>query len=159
MNEQEFLHNINNCRGIINKLVSLYATDYEERRDYTQEIIYQTWKSIGSYKGNAKFSTWLYRLALNTLIVLSRNKYVVSSVENLTDYEKPYSSPPHNDAEVLYMAIKMLESTEKAIITMHLDGYTNDEIADYLGISTNNLTVKLHRVKEKIKKICTNGLN
>lgn len=157
MTEEQFLENINSCKGIINKLVSLFASNYEERQDYAQEIIFQAWKSAGNFKGTAKFSTWLYRLAMNTLIVLNRNKHVVTAVENLTDYERNQSSHASHDAEVLYMAIKLLSSTDKAVITMHLDGFSNEEIAEYMGITTNNLTVKLHRIKEKIKKLCNHG--
>jgi RNA polymerase sigma-70 factor, ECF subfamily len=152
--EKEFLENINNCKGIISKLVSLYANDEDDKKDYTQEIIYQAWKSSKNFKGESKFSSWLYRLALNTLIVLSRNKNIVRRVEDLSVYEKHYQTSPNSDAEILYLAIKSLENTDKAIITMHLDGYSNDEIAEYLGVNSNNLTVKLHRIKEKIKKMC-----
>lgn len=157
MSETEFLQNINSCKGIINKLVSLYASTYEERKDYAQEIIYQAWKSVKNYNGDSKFSTWLYRLALNTLTVLNRNKNIVETAEDLTSFEKINHSPEKNEAEKLYRAIKSLENTEKAIIIMHLDGYSNEEISAFMGVSINHLTVKLHRVKHKIKKLCNNG--
>jgi RNA polymerase sigma-70 factor, ECF subfamily len=119
--------------------------------------MYQAWKSVKNYKGDSKFSTWLYRLALNTLIVLNRNKNIVKTEEDLTVFEKTTPNTEQKEAELLYRAIKNLENTDKAIIIMHLDGYSNDEIAAYIGISANNLTVKLHRIKDKIKKLCSNG--
>jgi RNA polymerase sigma-70 factor, ECF subfamily len=152
--DKEFIENIDNCKGIIQKLVSLYARDENDKKDFFQEIIFQAWKSSKSFKGESKFSSWLYRLALNTLIVLSRNKNIVRTVDDLTVYEKHFHETNNSDSEILLLAIKSLELTDKAVITMHLDGYSNDEIADYLGISSNNTTVKLHRIKEKIKKMC-----
>jgi RNA polymerase sigma-70 factor (ECF subfamily) len=155
LNESVFLQHIRDNQGIIFKLVNLYAKDQEEQKDLCQEIIYQAWRGWPTFRGDAKFSTWLYRISLNTLLTYQRKARPVK-------YQEDLSSLPHavdaeagagEEARLLYKAIRSLPETERALITMHLDGYGHAEIAAMAGITENHVAVKLHRIKAKLKEI------
>lgn len=145
-------------RGIILKLTGLYATDVEDRADLYQDILMQAWKAFPSYRGEAKFSTWLYRVCLNTLLSARRKKQLpVTELDHHA--ESLGSSIPASrseEAQRLHSAIRMLAPTDKAIISLHLDGYDNGEIATLMGITTNNAGVKLHRIKNQLASMLKN---
>lgn len=139
-------------QGIILKLVGLYANTPDERQDLYQEILYQAWKGFASFRGEAKFSTWLYRISLNTILTAQRKVNRVSYVETVEEgwlSDHPDALVQEN-ARLLRGAIRRLPETERAIITLHLDGYANPEIAEIMGITANNATVKLHRIKTQL---------
>ncbi len=152
MSEAKFLENIKANQGIIYKLVGLYAADDEEKKDLYQEVLLQTWKAWPSFRGDAKFSTWLYRICLNTILTQKRKKSPIdytSELENLSPaiHTDLTSS---SDIQGLRYAIRKLAETDRAIVSMHLDGYENAEIAEVIGISPNHVAVKLHRIKHQL---------
>lgn len=152
MKENEFLNLVNQHTGVINKILFLYVDDSEDKLDLKQEILFQAWKSIGRFKGDSAFSTWFYRVALNTVLTFrkkdrSKMKVGIEGIEILSE-EK---SKPEN-SDILYRAIKQLNDIEKTIITLHLEDYSNDEISNITGLSKNNVAVKLHRIKEGLMK-------
>jgi RNA polymerase sigma-70 factor (ECF subfamily) len=154
LQETEFLTLIRENQGIIYKLVGLYARTEDEKKDFSQEIILQAWKGWPSFRREAKFSTWLYRISLNTLLTMQRKKKLIDYREDLETI--PWSSHPDQgsseDAKRLYKAIRALPETEKALISLHLDGYANQEVAEIIGISENHVAVKLHRIKALLKQ-------
>lgn len=150
MSEKEFLSQIKEHQNIIYKLVNLYANSEEDKKDLYQEIVLQAWKSFGSYRGDAKFSTWLYRLCLNTIFTIKRK---INRVEytDTTKFEQTYYTTSGNDeVDRLYKAIRTLPETERALISLHLDGYDNKEVGELLGITPNLVGVKLHRIKQQL---------
>ena len=154
MSEKDFLEQVNQNQGIIYKLVSLYATDREEKKDLYQEILLQAWKSYNQFRNDSKFSTWLYRVSLNTILTQKRKESVVEykdSLEQFTDNYHTASSTFQSGS--IQPAIRMLPETDRAIISMHLDGYENAEIAATIGISGNHVAVKLHRIKQTLSNI------
>ena len=153
MNEQAFLEQIRNNQGIIMKLVGLYAQDQEEKKDLCQEIIYQAWKGWPGFRGDAKFSTWLYRICLNTLLTYKRQRKPVQYTDDFEPFDKgqPDAQAAGEETAALYRAIRSLPETERALITMHLDGYGHEEIARMAGITENHVAVKLHRIRAKLK--------
>ncbi len=154
MNQQYFIELLQQNQGIIYKLVNLYAQDEEEKKDLYQEIVLQCWKSFASWRGEAKFSTWLYRIGLNTIFTMQRKKSPVIYTDILPDINTVTNSTLENENSVLlYKSIKLLTETDRAIILLHLDGYDNGEIAGLMGISPNSLGVKLHRIKQRLTHI------
>ena len=154
MEELLFLKRINEHRGIVLKIVNLYADGMEDRKDLYQEIIYQAWKAAGSFKGDAKFSTWLYKISLNvSLTHLSKLKKQarISGSISVPDYELP--SELSERADRLYRAIRQLNEVDRGLIMLHLDGYDNTSISDITGITKNNTGVKLHRIKQQLTDI------
>jgi len=155
LNQTEFLEQVRNNQGIIYKLVGLYAMDREEKKDLYQEILLQAWKAWPSFRGEAKFSTWLYRLSLNTILTQQRKVSKIGYMESLEPVSPAVNnlSEERQDVQHLQKAIRQLAETDRAIISMHLDGYDNAEVAEVLGISSNHVAVKLHRIKQQLANL------
>ncbi len=157
MSETQFLEQVRASQGIIYKLVALYAADPEEKKDLYQEVLLQAWKAWPSYRGDAKFSTWLYRICLNTILTQKRKNNPVEYKESLEPVSPSveHSSIQQENSVSLRKAIRQLAETDRALISMHLDGYENNEIAEVLGISANHVAVKLHRCKQQLTNLLT----
>jgi RNA polymerase sigma-70 factor (ECF subfamily) len=149
--EREFITLIEEHKGIIYKVIRLYVNHDEDERDLMQEILFQAWKSFPRFDGRSKFSTWLYRVALNTVLTFKRRPNLVIPHDNLASLNVSNAEKRSvDDTEALYQAIRGLGDLERMLITLHLDGYENDEIASIIGLTKNHVAVKLHRVKETL---------
>ena len=158
--EQEFLARIEQHKGILYKVSKMYMDTSDDQQDLFQEIVCQLWKAYDSFKGDSQFSTWMYRVAINTSIVfLKKEKRKVDkydlSTDNIRD-EEGDSEIKENQLNHFYKAVQKLEKIDKAIIFYQLEGFSHKEIADNLGISEGNARVKLNRAKEKLKEIIKN---
>jgi RNA polymerase sigma-70 factor (ECF subfamily) len=151
--ETEFLNRINESRRIIYKVVNLYVDGSEERKDLVQEIILQSFSSYGRFNGQSSFSTWLYRICLNTVFSYIKKENRRKQVE--VDYkpENPEQPQPDEIKETLYQAVKRLDSIGKIAISLHFDGYSNPEIAEITGLKENHVAVKLHRCKQQLTRL------
>ncbi|WP_127845835.1 RNA polymerase sigma factor [Psychroflexus aestuariivivens] len=153
--ESEFIKLVSESQGIIHKVCRLYCDDHTHREDLFQEIILQLWKSYPSFKGNSKFSSWMYRVGLNVAIQDFRKekkrKYLF--LESL-EVKEPSISPKNNDKDerinALYKAISKLDKIEKAIMMLYLDEVPNEDIAEIIGISQNYVRVKMTRIRTKL---------
>ncbi len=156
MSEKEFLPQLKEHQNIIYKLVHLYANNEEDKKDLYQEILLQAWKTYSVFRGDAKFSTWLYRLCLNTIFTIQKKTNRIEYTDT-AKYEEAYATNNINDeTERLYKAIRTLSETERAIVSLHLDGYDNKEISNFLGITSNLVGVKLHRAKQQLATLLKN---
>ena len=155
MSETEFLEQVRENQGIIYKLVSLYASDGEEKKDLYQEVLLQAWKAWPHFRGDAKFSTWLYRICLNTILTQKRKTNLVDYKDSLEAISPSvqHSSIQKEDVAGLQKAIRQLSETDRAIISLHFDGYDNSEISEILGITGNHVAVKLHRCKQQLTNL------
>ena len=154
MTEKSYLQKIEEHKGIILKVVNLYADDLEDRKDLYQEIVYQSWSAYARFQGNSKFSTWLYRISLNVALT-HLNKRKKRSEISKTNAEEPHFVPAElsERADFLYRAIKQLAEIDRSIIMLHLDGFDNTEISEIIGLSKSNTNVKLHRIKQQLSTI------
>lgn len=156
--ESEFSELIQKNQGIIHKICRIYTINEEDSQDLFQEIVLQLWKSYKSFKGNSKFTTWMYRVALNTAITLFRksnrkidtqeidqNLYKISQDTDYTDKQEQINN--------LYDAIKKLSEIDKALVLLYLDDLPYKDIAETLGITEVNARVKMKRAKIKLKEI------
>jgi RNA polymerase sigma-70 factor (ECF subfamily) len=135
----------------------MYADNEADRQDLFQEIVIQLWKAWPRFRGDAKFSTWLYRIAINTAITGLRKRQ-----DFITPYE-PHNLPAHIPEEqqgreeeqlaFLYRAVAQLNEVEKAIVMLYLEERSYEEMEDILGISQGTLRVKMNRIKEKIRRM------
>jgi RNA polymerase sigma-70 factor (ECF subfamily) len=154
LKELEFIKEIDNCKGLILKLIGLYAYSFSDRNDIYQEILFNAWRGIKSFQGKSKFSTWLYQVALNTIFTYNRtSKKTMGKISDIEDLIVPVAPQveKREDVQRLYQAIRKLAETDRIIITLNLEGYENPEIADILGISPNYVGVKLHRIKNQLQ--------
>lgn len=153
MDETQFLALVDGHQGMIWKVCRLYCSNVEDREDLFQEIAIKLWQSRASFRGDAKFTTWMYRIALNTAITsLRRRRPAVSFPGEVPDVAAESTDEETADRhEKLSGAIRLLDDTEKAIITLYLEGMSYAEIAAALGITENYTGVKLSRIKNKLK--------
>ncbi|MEQ9467414.1 MAG: RNA polymerase sigma factor [Ekhidna sp.] len=157
-NEAEFLEQVNQSQGIIHKVCRLYCDDEEHRKDLFQEILINLWKSYHTYRGEAQFSSWMYRVALNVAIQdfrkVKKRKLLVLEAYEFSEQVDP-TPPAEMESEkfrAMHQAIGQLDKLDKAIVLLHLDGHRNEEIGQIVGITTNYVRVKMNRIKIKLSK-------
>lgn len=154
--ESRFLEVLGRHEQIINKVVRLYGVDLEDRRDLFQEIVYQLWRSFGLFKGESSISTWLYRVALNTAITSLRKKKKVPEHTELDDrfidLSASFDAPERNQqVQRLYSAIRSLGEVDRALVMLYLEELSYREIAEVLGLTEDNVGVRLNRIKTKLR--------
>jgi RNA polymerase sigma-70 factor (ECF subfamily) len=150
--EKEFLQLVKQHERIIYKLVNVYAVDEEEKRDLIQEILYQAWKGYAGFEGRSAFSTWLYRLSLNTIFTF-RRKESRNGTKTGAVAAEPWEDEQANsslEAKMLLKAIRELPELDRALISLHLDGYAHAEIAEVVGLTETNVRVRVHRIKKHL---------
>lgn len=155
MDEIQFLALIDRNQGIIHKICYLYRDSKEDREDLFQEITYQLWKAFPTFKGQAKVSTWIYRVAFNTAIASFRKMKVELEYSPILP-DRPEEL--QNDEMAirqgkLFEAMKYLDDSEKAIIALYFEELSYQQIAEVTGINENYVGVKLNRIKNKIQKL------
>lgn len=156
--EQSFVKQLKENQNIIHKICRLYTSGEDAHNDLFQEITIQLWKAFPKFRGDSKFSTWAYRVALNTAITLYRkNKRTVATIdmEGNRQFLAPedYNFEEEEQIKLLYKAVQQLNDIEKALVFMYLEDKNYEEIAETLGISEVNARVKMNRIKGKLKKI------
>lgn len=154
--EGHFLEVLGRHEQIINKVIRIYGADSEDRSDLFQEIVYQLWRSYGSFKGESRISTWLYRVALNTAITSLRKIKKVPDHTELDDQSLHVSASfdtPERSQQVqqLYFAIRSLGEVDRALVMLYLEELSYKEIAEVLGLTEDNVGVKLNRIKTKLR--------
>ncbi|MDQ6528771.1 RNA polymerase sigma factor [Flavobacterium sp. LHD-85] len=158
--EHEFLNRMESHKGILHKVSKMYMDTSDDQQDLFQEIICQLWKSYDTFRNESQFSTWMYRVAVNTAIVFLKkekrkvDKYEMPS-ENVKEDESDFYIK-ESQLDHFYKAVQKLEKIDKAIIFYQLEGFSHKEIGENLGISEGNARVKLNRAKEKLKEIIKN---
>lgn len=150
----EFIELINQHQNIIHKVCRLYMNNATEREDLFQEITLQAWSAFKTFRGDSKFSTWLYRVALNTAISFYRKEKRNPTVENSNDFPEQTESTHETEEQLqaMYKAIGSLSKIDKALVMLYLEDYNYDDIARILGITANNVAVKMNRIKTKLKE-------
>ena len=144
---------ISQHKGIVFKIIRAYAFNPNDQDDLFQEISLQLWQSIPEFRGEAKSSTWIYRVALYAATVWVRKEKKRLPTQPLTDIEPilTVTTQPRDDrSDWLYEQIGQLEPIDRSICLLLLDGFSYKEMADMLGISESNVGVKVHRIKQDL---------
>ena len=153
--EKEFIHLLNQHQKIIYKVCNLYMDLHSDREDLFQEITLQAWKAYGNFRGDAKFSTWLYRVALNTAITFFRKdkkKPDIYSTDIIPEKVEESTDPLEEQVKAMYAAIGELSKIDKALVMLYLEDYSYQEIGEMMGITANNVAVKMNRIKVRLKE-------
>lgn len=159
--EVEFTKLVETNQGIVHKVCRVYTDNIEAHEDLFQEIVLQLWKSFDSFKGEAKFSTWMYRVSLNTAITLIRKRKRSISVTSIDGEHVIHLKTQEIDEEkeerlnLLYSSIKKLNDVERALVLLYLEDLPYKEISETMGITEVNARVKMNRVKSKLKEMMT----
>jgi RNA polymerase sigma-70 factor (ECF subfamily) len=155
--QREFDTLLQQHRGIVFKVASVYARGREDRADLAQEIAVQLWRSFGSFdERRAKFSTWMYRVSLNVAISHARQQARDERLEPLdaTHLELPGDpdvTQPDERLAALYAFIGQLDPLNRALIVLYLDERSYAEIAQVMGISETNVATRIGRIKQKLR--------
>lgn len=145
-------------QNIVHKVCTLYTNDRDSHNDLFQEITIQLWKAYPKFRGEAKFSTWMYRVALNTAITLYRKSKKRIDTQ---DYESvifkikadEYDETEEEQLKLMYKAVRQLGDIDKALVFLYLEEKNYTEISETLGITEVNARVKMNRIKTKLRTI------
>ena len=157
--EQQFLDLINENRNRILRVCRVYSGNSADQDDLYQEILFQIWRSLPALKEKHFANTWLYRVAINTAISFVRKR--ASGSDRVVHFEHAdltrtiesrQTTEENTDDRIanLYTAIYKLDPLEKALVTLFLEDFTYEQMAEATGISANNVGVMLHRAKKKL---------
>lgn len=153
--EKVFLQELNQNLRIVHKVANIYFLNSDEREDVIQEMIFNLWKGYSGFQGNAKFTTWMYKVCLNTAITWLKN-IKKNTHESISDHHFQMSDVQEEQLEEsfqhLYKAIEKLSIINKAIILLYLEDQSYDEIAKITGLTKSNVSVRLVRIKKELEK-------
>jgi RNA polymerase sigma factor (sigma-70 family) len=142
-------------RGILYTVCRSYCPDANDREDLAQEIVAQLWRSFERYDDRYRFSTWMYRVALNVAISFrrrtSRHARHVLFDDAALEAAVQQAPQPADDVALLRSFIEELEPLPKALMLLYLEGYPHREIAQTLGISESNVGTKINRIKAELR--------
>ena len=158
--EKQFEVYIKQNELLLYKICRIYAFTDVDRQDLFQEMVIQLWKTFPKFKGESKFSTWLYRVAINTAITGLRKKkdFIVSyEPDQLPVQAYETGSIEEEQWQQLSYAIEQLNPVEKSIVLLYLEDKPYEEMEEILGISQGTLRVKMSRIKEKLRQLAKNN--
>ena len=155
--QDEFLILLDQHKKILHKIAGSYGRTAADRQDLVQEMVVQLWRSFSSYDHRYRFSTWMYRVALNVSISFHRSearrsRHIVPAEDSILEIAAEAPVPANEDVRLLYEAMARLAELDRALLLLHLDGNTYDTIAEVLGISETNVGTKLSRLKQRLRR-------
>lgn len=155
--QQDFLNMVKAHQGLLHKICNLYESNAGDREDLFQEMVLQLWKSFSSFRQEAKISTWIYRIALNTALssIRKSKQRVPVSYPEWIPYEasdEKQDGAQEEQFRFLYQAITRLTEIERALVMLYLEDKSYDEMEAIMGISSGALRVKMNRIKEKLRE-------
>lgn len=152
---------ITSNQGLLLKVCNMYCSSPEDKEDLFQDIVLQLWRAYGSFNGDARISTWIYRVALNTAITRLRKETKREKYEGLGDHTLEVAATDnkeeHEQVLQMYAAIKKLPAVDRAITILYMDGHSYREIAGVMGLSESNVGFLLNKIRTKLKTIVNNG--
>lgn len=153
----DFLKKVNKSQGVLYRISAIYALDQEDRKDLWQEMLFQLWRSYPSFNEKSSFSTWMYRVALNTALMHQRKKkrnwFGVSAEFQELEIAENHSLHYDEEVRILYKCIHNLPHIDRAIILLKLEQKSYREIAAITGFSESNISVRIIRIKEKLRQM------
>ena len=156
--EHRFVELLETNQNIAHKICRLYTNDKDAHDDLFQEITIQLWRAFPKFRGDSKFSTWMYRVSLNTAITLYRKSKRQIDTQDFESISFKIKSEEYDDTteqqlKLMYDAVKKLNDIDKALVFLYLEDKSYREISGTLGISEVNARVKMNRAKDKLRKI------
>lgn len=152
--KQEFARLVTEHKSTIYTVCYMFSKDSDEVNDLFQEILVNLWRGFSKFEGRSDIRTWFYRVSLNTCITIDRKKKRTKAVPlsmNINLYED--NDADTKQVKMLYNRINKLGPFDRAIVLLWLEGIPYDEIGEIIGISAKNVSVKLVRIREKLKQM------
>ncbi len=158
-NHEQFLSLMENHRRALLKVCWAYGKSSHDRDDLLQEMASRLWAGFGKYDPSRKFSTWMFRIALNVAIDWRRRQTrrarETASLEDagagITD-QSVQDVPKHEQLAELHELLEQLGEADRAILLLHLEGNSHREIGDILGLSESNVGTRFHRIKSTLRQ-------
>ena len=152
-NEQDFSRIVREHKSTIYTVCYMFSKDEDEVNDLFQEVLINLWKGLQNFRGESDVRTWIYRISLNTCISCDRKKRKRKTIP-LTMNINPFTDSDDDSRQIqqLNRRISQLGPFDRAIILLWLENMSYEEIGEIVGISTKNVSVRLFRIKEKLKK-------
>jgi RNA polymerase sigma factor, sigma-70 family len=151
--EKEFIDILLEHKQIIYKVCFMYAKDKDAINDLYQETVLNLWRGYPNFRKESQVSTWIYQVSLNTCISNLRKKKNVNFVPLQMEMDIYEDCEKNELLQEMYQLIKQLNKLERIYILLWLEEKTYDEIAEITGVSRNNVAIRLHRIKEKLKTL------
>jgi RNA polymerase sigma-70 factor (ECF subfamily) len=153
--QRSFVERVYAAQGILHRICAVYTQDKESRNDLRQEILLQLWRSYSSFRNQSTFSTWMYRVALNTALMYRRKqkrRWLTVSIDDVSPPQaEDDSATDDEDVQLLYRCIQELPRLDRAVILMQLEQKSYQEIANVTGLSEGNVSVRIVRIKQKLR--------
>lgn len=152
--EREFSQLVRAHKSTIYTVCYMFSKDADEVNDLFQEILVNLWRGFDKFEGRSDIRTWFYRVSLNTCISIDRKKKRNKAIPLSMDinlYED--NDADTRQVKMLYDRISRLAPFDRAIVLLWLEGIAYDEIGQIVGISAKNVSVKLVRIREQLKKL------
>ena len=158
--QNEFVQLLATHQRLVHSICSLYYSVPEDRQDLFQEIALQLWKSYPTFNHQSKVTTWIYRVAINTVFARIRKEKARPRSESFSEaaFQVPQPEGPSDRAETtmgLYRAIHQLSDVDKAIVMLYLDEHSYEEIASIVKMSRTNVSTRIGRIKARLEKRLT----
>jgi len=156
--QADFVKTIEANKGIIYKIAKSYCKDPDDKQDLIQEILFQLWKSFDKFDSSYKFSTWMYRIALNVSISFYRKENLRQQINHPLPESVLYlkgdntSEKTNTDLDQLHLFIQELKEMDRAIIILYLEGNNQQNIGEILGLTVTNVSTKISRIKKHLKQ-------
>jgi RNA polymerase sigma-70 factor (ECF subfamily) len=157
--QEKFASLIDDHKNILYKVANSYCRNQDDRPDLIQEILIQLWLSFDRFDGRGKFSTWMYRIALNVAISFYRSGK--RRIQDAIPLDEPglkigvadqLLAEMGDELRLLYQAIGRLDDMNRTLILLYLDGYKHAEIAETTGISETNVATRINRIKQRLQE-------
>lgn len=144
------------------RICCYYMADEEDRKDLYQETLLNIWRGYKSFKGQAAFSTWAFRITVNTaLAFLSKRRRIQEKTSQYAELVKRQEQSLENNRieaiDLLHKGINKLPLLDMIIISLVLEESSSKEIAEITGLTESNVRIRIHRTKEKLKQILEGG--
>lgn len=145
-----------NYERVIRLCLGYFKGDEQLAKDLTQEIFLKVWQQLPSFRNEAKVSTWIYRITVNTCLQELRKKKTKLLSIDLAASEPYWGEDTEQQFRAMYSCISKLSEENKTIILLELEGVPQEEIAQIVGISHSAVRTRIHRIKEKLSKCVSN---
>lgn len=150
-----FVERVHEAQGILHRICAVYTQDEDSHKDLRQEMLLQLWRSYPSFCNKSSFSTWMYRVALNTALMYRRRQKRRWATVSIDDVVPPHaeddSAADNEGVHLLYRCIHDLPPLDRAVILLQLEQKSYQEIADVTGLSEGNVSVRIVRIKQKLR--------
>lgn len=162
--ETIFLNALEENQEKLFRICLIYSKDHEDAKDLFQEILVHVWRSMATFQGNSSLGTWMFRIALNVCLrfktkhTKNQGRFIQLDSMTIGNFGSKEKSGTENEKLIrLRKCVKKLNEGDKAIVALYLEGLAYREISSILGLSENNIAVKVKRIKSKLLSCINEG--